>query len=331
MKKKMLSALCALILALSATVMTGCGSDGQKDNSQTPGSASQEEGAQDSNVLTATEADTSYPLTITDDLGNTVTIEKEPERILSLSPANTETLFALDGGKRLVGRTDYCSYPKEAADIPSIGTYTSPNTELIISMSPDVIFASDYIDDNIRAQVEQAGAKVLVFAANDMASVQQDILKAGQVLNTNKEAKNIVEHMDAEMAELKQILSKRSDDVSAFIDLGSYYSAGADSLLGNMLEDIGVKNVAADTGEAWPQLSVEKIIEYDPDIYISLFTTPEELKQVSGLSSLDCIKNDKILFFEALSAEGDLIQRAGPRLAEGTKLLAQKIYPELFS
>ena len=137
--------------------------------------------------------------------------------------------------------------------------------------------------------------------------------------------------MDAEMAELKQILSKRSDDVSAFIDLGSYYSAGADSLLGNMLEDIGVKNVAADTGEAWPQLSVEKIIEYDPDIYISLFTTPEELKQVSGLSSLDCIKNDKILFFEALSAEGDLIQRAGPRLAEGTKLLAQKIYPELFS
>src|SRR5699024_6771797 len=107
------------------------------------------------------------------------------ERVLSLSPANTETLFALGAGERIVGRTDYCNYPEEAADVPSIGTYTSPNTELIISMTPDVIFASDFIDEAIRSQVENAGASVIVFSANNIESVEQDILTAGQVLNLN--------------------------------------------------------------------------------------------------------------------------------------------------
>ena len=65
-------------------------------------------------------------------------------------------MFALGADEKIVGRTDYCSYPEEAADVASVGTYTSPNTELIISMEPDVIFASDYIDDSVRSQVENA-------------------------------------------------------------------------------------------------------------------------------------------------------------------------------
>ena len=153
-----------------------------------------------------------YPLTITDDLGNTVTIEEEPERVLSLSPANTETLFALGAGERIVGRTDYCNYPEEAADVPSIGTYTSPNTELIISMTPDVIFASDSIDEAIRSQVENAGASVIVFSANNIESVEQDILTAGQVLNLNEKAREITAGMEAEMDGLQEILSANTEE-----------------------------------------------------------------------------------------------------------------------
>lgn len=215
--------------------------------------------------------------------------------------------------------------------MPSVGSYSSPNTELIISMDADVIFASDYMDDSIRSQVENAGAKVIIFAANDMESVESDILTAGQVLNRNDKAKEITDNMEKEMTDLREILSANTEEKSAFIDLGDYYSAGEGSLLGNMLEDIGVRNIAADTGEAWPQLSVETIIEADPDVYISLYTSPEELKQVPGLSSLDCIQNDQIIYYDGLFPEADLIQRAGPRLAEGTRLLAEQIYPELFS
>ena len=341
MKKSIISGACAAALLAGLVFAAGCertsGADTEGKKPQTEETAAREEAAgetaeeMEDQAQDGTVEETQYPLTVTDDLGNEVVIEAEPERIVSLSPANTETLFALGAGEQLVGRTGYCSYPQEAAEVPSVGSYSSPNTELIISMDADVIFASDYMDAAIRSQVENAGAKVIIFAANDLESVEADILLAGRVLNRNEEAKEITDGMEAEMAELEEILSANTVEKSAFVDLGDYYSAGEGSLLGSMLEDIGVRNIAAATGEAWPQLSVETIIEANPDVYISLYTTPEELKQVPGLSSLDCIKNDQIIYYDGLSPEADLIQRAGPRLAEGTRLLAERIYPELFS
>ncbi len=339
MKKRHIQSLLAVTLAVSMTAMAGCGNGTSNETTgaaETEGTAAETSEAAggetaDTESESAGGAETQYPLTVTDDLGNSVTIEEEPERVVSLSPSNTEILFALDAGDRVVGRTDYCNYPPEAAEVPSIGTYTSPNTEQIISMEPDVVFASDYIDDAIRSQVEGAGAQVIVFAATDMETVEQNILLAGQVLNQNEEAQAVVDGMEAEMAELEEILAANTEEKSAFIDLGSYYSAGPGSLLGNMLEDIGVRNVAADSGEMWPQLSVEKIIESNPDVYISLYSTPEDLRQVAGLSELACIQGeDTLIYFDGLSPEADLIQRAGPRLAEGTRLLAERIYPELF-
>ncbi len=342
MKKRWLQKALGAALSLSLVLAAGCGSAGQESTaaeSAAAESTAAESMAAESTAAESTAAEstaagaeeTQYPLTITDDLGTSVTIEAEPERVVSLSPANTETLFALGAGEMVVGRTDYCNYPPEAADVPSIGTYTSPNTELVISMEPDVIFASDYIDDSIRSQVEEAGAKVIVFAASDLEGVEKNIQLAGQVLNRNEEAAALVEGMEAEMAELEEILSAGHEEKSAFIDLGGYYSAGPGSLLGNMLEDIGVRNVAAETGEMWPQLSVETIIESNPDVYISLYSTPEELRQVAGLSELACIQSDDtLIFYDGLSPEADRIQRAGPRLAEGTRLLAEQVYPELF-
>lgn len=281
-------------------------------------------------TFSAGAADTVYPLTVTDDLGDEVTIEAQPEAVVSLSPSGTEILFAIGAGDSLVGRTDYCDYPAEAAEVDSIGSYSEPNMELIISKSPDVVFASDYIDDTIREQLEESGAKVVVFSASDVDGARVDILLAGQIMNCNDQAEEISDTMSEELASLQETIATKTEDVSAFVDLGSYYSAGEGSLLGNMLDDLSVENVVADTGEMWPQFSVERIIEADPDIYISLYTTPEELKEVSGLSDLDCIANDRIIYFDGLSDEADMIQRPGPRLVEGTKLLAEKIYPELF-
>lgn len=340
MKKKTISVMLTLMLSAAAVFAAGCGGNAEEtdhtqeestEGFQAEGTEDAEDSVSEGQSDSTDGGETQYPLTVTDDLGNSVTIEKEPQRVISLSPANTETLFALGADEKIVGRTDYCTYPEEAAEVDSIGSYTSPNTELIISLSPDVIFASDYIDDAVREQVENAGAKVIVFTANDLESVEQDILTAGQVLNQNQEAADLVNGMESDMEEIQGILAAKTEAKSAFIDLGDYYSAGPGSLLGSVLDDIGVENVVADTGEAWPQVSVEKIIESDPDVYISLFTAPEELKQVAGLSSLDCIQNDQIIYYDGLSPEADLIQRAGPRLVEGMRLLAEQIYPELFS
>lgn len=338
MKKKLPILLFCVLLTLTAAFTTGCsknsGPQNQDEQSSQPESETPE--AQPADEETAqpeqdgSQQGTQYPVTVTDSLGNEVTIEKYPERIVSLSPSSTEILFAIGAGERIKGRTDYCSYPAEAAQIESIGTYTSPNTELIISMEPDIIFASDYMDDSIRQQVEAVGAKVIVFAANDYSSIKNVILLAGQALDLNENAAQVVSSMDTELAELKESVASVQEKKTVFVDLGSFYSAGTGSLLDDVLNQIGAENIAADTGKTWPQFSVEAIIEKNPDIYLSLYPTPEELKNTAGIGELDCIKNDQIIFFEALSPEGDIIQRPGPRIVEGMKVLAEKIYPDLF-
>lgn len=275
--------------------------------------------------------DTTYPLEITDDLGNQVTFEEAPETIVSLSPAATEIVYAIGAGDKVVGRTDYCDYPQEVADVDSIGSYAEPNMELIIEKAPDVIFVSDYIDDSIRSQVEAIGTKVFIFSANDIEAVENDIQAAGQILNLNDEAKEVTDGMEADRADLKETLSGKEEEKSVFIDIGSYYSAGPGSLLDSLLKEIQAENVAEDTGETWPQLSVERIIEKDPNVYVSLYTKPEELKEVSGLADLDCIANDNIVYFDGLSNEANMMQRPGPRLVQGAKILAESIYPELFA
>ena len=307
-KKKFISMLLACVMISSSATSVCAAQDSNSDTSQTQ-----------------------YPLTITDDLGTEVTIEKEPEKIVSLSPANTETLFALGAGDKVVGRTDYCNYPEEASDIASIGSYSEPNTELIISMEPDIVFASDYIDDSIRSQVEAAGAKVVVFSANSIDSVEQDIFTAGEILNLSDKACEVTDTMKNELSKLQSDLSSIEDKKTAFIDLGSFYSAGPGSLLDDVLKNISVENITEESGEMWPQLSVEKIIEKDPDVYISLYTTPEELKKTTGISDLECIKNDSIIYYDGLSPQADMIQRAGPRIVEGARLLAQAIYPDIIT
>lgn len=286
-----------------------------------------EEEAQKSEEAVSSEGSTGYPLTVVDSLGDEIVIEKEPERVVSLSPANTEILFALGAGDRVKGRTDYCTYPEEASEVESVGTYTSPNMELIIAMEPEVVFASDYMDESVKEQVEAIGAKVIIVSANSVESVEDVILQMGQVLNLNENANKLVASMNEDLEELKSSIASQEGQKSVFVDLGDFYSAGPGSLIDDMLKQIGAVNIAESEGKAWPQLSLEAVIEKNPDIYLSLYTSPEELKKISGLNEIDCIKNDQIIFFEGLSAEADLIQRPGPRLVEGIRLLAEKIYP----
>ncbi len=270
-----------------------------------------------------------YPVKVKDDLNNEVTIESEPKRIVSLSPANTEILFALDAGSRQVGRTDYCNYPDAAQSIESIGDYNSPNVEKIISLNPDVVLATDFIDDNVRKQLENAGAKVIVFKAASIDDVEKDIVTVGQVVNKNDKAKETVEKMNADRKDIVDACKKASSQKSVFIDLGDYYSCGDGSLLGSMLTEINAKNIASGGKSDWPQLSVEQIISANPDVYISFMNSAETIKQVSGFDQLNAVKNKQLYAYGLTSEDSDKMQRPGPRIVEGLKLMAKDVYPDL--
>lgn len=277
-------------------------------------------------------AEGTYPVTVTDDFGNEVTLEEAPESIVSLSPVNTEILFAVGAGETVTGRTDYCNYPEEAADVESIGTYTEPNMELILSKSPDLVLASDYIDDTIRQQLEENGTAVFVTSASDLESIENDITSVGKLTGHEEDADKVVENMESEWKDLSAELEKVETVKSAFIDLGSLYSAGPGSMLDNSLKMINVTNIAADADTAWPQLSAEVIVEADPDVYVSLFSQLDDILQTAGMSDLRCLnEEDGFIYIDGASEEGDKIQRPGPRYVEGLQVLAEKIYPEIAS
>ena len=136
--------------------------------------------------------------------------------------------------------------------------------------------------------------------------------------------------MEDEWTDLSAELENVKEEKSAFIDIGSLYSAGPSSLLDNSMQMIKVENVAADADSAWPQLSAEAVVEANPDVYISLYSTLEDVQQTAGLSDLACLNEDGgFIYIDGSSVEGDMIQRPGPRYVEGLKVLAELVYPEI--
>lgn len=271
-----------------------------------------------------------FPITVTDDMGNEVTLDEAPESIVSLAPVNTEILFAIGAGDIVTGRTEYCNYPEEAQDVDAIGTYAEPNMELILSKSPDLVIATGYIDDSIRQQLEENGTAVFITNANDLETAEKDIETIGKLIGYETEAAEVTADMEKEWEALSAQLEDVSETKSAFVDIGSLYSAGPDSLLDNSLKLLNVTNIAADADSQWPQLSAETVVDADPDVYISLFSPLEDIMETAGLSELTCLNSeDGFIYIDGSSEIGDIVQRPGPRYVEGLKTLAEMIYPEI--
>ena len=124
MSRKIMKLLLSMVMTVTVFV-SGCGAGGQEaDTGETPETAKEAESQDETSAEEeSTKTSGAYPVTVTDSYGNEIVIEEEPERIISLTPANTEILFAIGAGERMVGRTDYCTYPKEAQAVESIGNY----------------------------------------------------------------------------------------------------------------------------------------------------------------------------------------------------------------
>ena len=273
---------------------------------------------------------TTFPVTVVDAYDNEVTLDAAPTSIVSLAPTDTEILYAIGAGEVMTGRTDYCNYPEEATKLDSIGTYMEPNMELILSKSPDLVVASGFIDDNIRTQLEENGTAVYLTGGSDRESIEADITGLGTLTGYTDGAEAVVADMESEWNDLSAKLEKVTEEKSAFVDLGSLYSAGPGSLLDGSFSSIHVKNIAADADTTWPQLSAEKVVEANPDVYISLFSDLDTVKETAGLSDLACLQSeDGFIYIDGSGEAGDMIQRSGPRYVEGLKTLAELIYPEI--
>lgn len=270
-----------------------------------------------------------YPMTITDSRGTEITIEEEPETVISLAPNMTEIIYALGAGDRLVARTDYCDYPEEASGVESIGDLTAPDIERIVELDPDLVIASSNLDEENAENLNEMGVTVLVlFEAESFEGSYTVIEKAGQALNRSSEAAEIVEDMKAVVDEVAS-LTEGLDTPSVYyaLSFGEYgdYTAGGDTFIGKIIEMAGGRNIAADV-EGWGY-NLESLLEEDPDIIIvsdqydakALFESTEVYMELTAVREGNIYEIDN-----------NMLDRQGVRNAEGLKAMAEIFHPEAF-
>lgn len=275
----------------------------------------------------ATVESVTYPLIITDSNGNEVTIESEPQKVVSMAPNVTEMIYALGAQDKLVGRTDYCDYPEEALAIESVGTLMTPDIEKIISLEPDVVIASTHFSEESEQQLKDLGINVIVlYEEMDMDGVYGMITTLSDVLNKKEAGQTIVAEMQTSVEEtLAAIKGLESKSVYYVVGFGEYgdYTAGGTTFLGQLLTMAGGINVAEEVTD-W-SYTLESLVEADPEIIIIADDMKESFEIAENYKELTAVKNGNVF-----GVDKNTLERQGYRNAEGLRTLAEIIHPEAF-
>lgn len=273
-------------------------------------------------------ANTTYPLSITDDLGNNVTIDAKPVRIVSTSPAVTEILFALGLDDEIVGVSSSCDYPEAAKSKPHLFDFSGPNIESIIDADPDIILSDVAygIPEDTKLLLENSGIKIVLMTYTSVDDVLDNITLIGKIADKNKESAGLVDDISSSIDKIAK-KAKKQDPKSVFINIGGYYTPGANTYINDLITTLGAENIAQSLGEGWIMLSTETLVEKDPDVYIDLSVINSgDLPTDAVISNLSAIKNNRYYSYSYSSNETSVISRPGPRIAQALQLLYDDIY-----
>ena len=297
---------------LFALLLAGCGATGTDagTSAETP----------------ATET-AAFPVTVTDDAGREVTIESEPQRIVSLAPANTEIVAALGLMDRLVGVTSFDDYPPEVASIGIIGDFASPNLEAVAAAEPDLVLATSGVQADVIGQLENLGAVVVAVDPADLESLFGSIVMVGQATGTSEEADTIVSSMRSQLDEITVAIGDATP-VPVFLEIAQdpLFTAGPGTLLDDLITAAGGANIV--TQEGYVAFSVEQLVAEDPAVYMATLgsmSDPDDLASRPGYADIDAVRTGRVYVLE-----DNLVSRPGPRVIEGVRLIAEALHPDAF-
>ena len=273
-----------------------------------------------------------FPITITDDLGKQVTIEEAPQRIISLSPSNTEILFALGLGDRVVGVTNVCNYPPEAKEKEKIGGYSNPSLEKIINLKPDLILATFGNPGKLIDQLKKFDLPVVGLNPKTIEEIFGSIELVGKITDKEEKALELVENLrgrtEKVLAKTEKLTREQRPRVLYVVWYKPLWTAGSGTFIDELIQKAGGVNIAGDLSGG-PKMSLEAVIEKNPEIIIVGEGHPggliETVKAESTLSETDAFKNNKIFTIDA-----DIVSRTGPRIIDALEEMAKIIHPELF-
>ena len=279
---------------------------------------------------------TTYPITLTDDLGREVTIGALPERIISLAPSNTEILFALGLADKVVGVTDFCDYPPEALEKEKVGGPwgSSINVEKIVDLNPDFILAEEINGVDVINTLSGLGLTVFGIKSTDLDDLLNDIRTVGQITNREAAATTLTTDMQSKInaitAQTAGLSAGEKPKVFHICWHDPIYTSGNGTFIHDLFEKAGGANIFGDL-EGWPAVSLEALITRDPEVIIvtamggTASGTWEWVNTESRLEDVSARRNDRVYFVES-----NWVERAGPRIVLGLEQVAKCIHPQIF-
>jgi iron complex transport system substrate-binding protein len=256
----------------------------------------------------------------------------KPKRIVSLAPSVTETLFALGAGEQLVGICSFCDFPREVELIDRIGSYIAPSVEAIIAKVPDVVIGVPPNSPEAVAALQRAGLKVVIVQVDTIAQIEEAMRTIAHEAGRDAEGEALLGELRQRMAAVRARLQDAPQRrVLMVVGQNPLIAVGSGIFLDELITQAHGINIAADTHQLWPQLSLEVAVAKQPEVIIdgSMGSEEKDQDQLLGVwqhfPELPAVRNGRLYGRRSYT-----LLRPGPRLAEGFEEIARLIHPERF-
>lgn len=264
---------------------------------------------------------------LADFLGNPVELAAYPQRIVSLSPANTEIVYALGLGDRLVGVDNFSDYPEAACALPKVGDFYNPNAEVIIALKPDLVLGGNKLQKDAIEKVRALGVNVVAAEATAYEDIYTSIELVGKLTGAQKKAAEVIADMRAKEKIVRDAVAKspRGKTVYYAMSFGEAgnWTGGPGSFPYELIEMSGGRNVSEGMYGPWLNMSQEELVSRDPDIVLldaSMGSDPAQFGAAEGYRELKAVKNGNVYIVTS-----DYCTLPGPRIVYGLREYAQFI------
>jgi iron complex transport system substrate-binding protein len=305
--KKTRSLCLALAALLLLTLLSGC----EKTPAKAPGEAG--------------------VIAVTDMMDRELQLAQPAEKIVVLTAADCEILFALGAGEQVVARGEYCNYPEEALALMEVASGSETNVEQIIALKPDLVMMSS-MDQTLEqvSALEKAGIPVLMLAANTLDETYAAIALIGKVTGRDAEAEALVTGMKKELAALVDAVDGESGK-SVYFEVSpleyGLWTAGKGTFMDELAGMLGLENTFSDVN-GWAEISQEQVIERNPDYIVTIFMAfdgamdpVEEILARPGWAGITAVAKQQVK-----AVDSDEIARPGPRLVNAARDLYEIFY-----
>ena len=278
---------------------------------------------------------TTYPLTLTDELGREVTLQREPERVVSMLPSHTETLCALNACDKLIGVDTFSNYPEQVNVLPKLGggltgVEGGPDVEAIVALEPDLVLVSEY--GELAQLLEEAGLTVYSGSPQTVEETFAFFDVVGEMVDREAQAALLSGRVQGEIEAIAALTSRLPVKTVYYEIDPTPYSVGPESFIGVLLAKAGGETISpAELGD-FPQLDPEFVVAADPEVIILSDAPAGEsaatLAARPGWAELSALTSGQV--YGLSDVQNDFVNRPGPRMADTVRLFASFLHPGLF-